>query len=853
MDSKRWEEIKAICLAALDRPVEERSAYVHQACGVDSDLLREVQSLLAEHDADPEFMDVPLVRLPDLPDSNGLAESLEARHVGPYRLVRPLGRGGMGDVYLAVKEVDDFRQAVALKLIRRGLDTDEVLRRFRLERQILASLHHPNIAQLHDGGATEDGRPYFVMEYVEGTPIDEYSDANRLSVRRRLELFQTVCGAVQHAHQNLVVHRDIKHTNILVTDDGIPKLLDFGIGKVLAPLGSFGTAVATRTDVRMLTPEYAAPEQVRGEPVTTATDVYALGLLLYELLVGHHPYASGTESPQEIERAVCETDPDRPSTSVTRVHSRALRDGTTQTLSPEEVGARRSSGPDQLRRRLAGDLDNIVLMALRKEPARRYSSASALADDVQRHLDGMPVLARPDTVRYRTEKFVRRHAWAVTAAAAAFVGLTATTTVTLVQSRRVAEQRDIALDERDKAVEVRGFLMEMFGATGADQATDTLTARQLLDLQAARMEETYSDQPELRAEMMDVLADGYDRLGLAGEAQPWAVAALELRRETLGGDDPDLAASLNTLGWVLHEQGRSDEAEPLLRDAVRIRRSAGDAFRPVLSRSLNDLGIVVETLGQLEEAEAMYREALDIRLDEFGPNHRSVGITANNLAVGLFRQGSYAEAAEFEAHALQALRSSVEADHQRSIVAQSNLALMQRRSGDLESAEDVFRDLVSRQTRLQGPVHPVTAWVMEDLASVLGDAGKLDEAEHWYREAAAVQEAVLDPDHPDLASTILGLGRVLTDQGAFGEAEASFERALSIQVQRFGETHRDVGAVVAAQARLYEQTSRPDEALASFQRALSVWVETLGPDHQRTVTLRGELEALQSRLGRPPG
>ena len=783
--------------------------------------------------------------MPELSDPDGPAESIEARHVGPYRLVRPLGRGGMGDVYLAVREADDFRQAVALKLIRRGLDTDEVLRRFRLERQILASLHHPNIAQLHDGGATEDGRPYFVMEYVEGMPIDEYCDEHRLSVGQRLKLFQTVCGAVQHAHQNLVVHRDIKHTNILVTDDGNPKLLDFGIGKVLAPLGSFGTAVATRTDVRMLTPEYAAPEQVRGEPITTATDVYALGLLLYELLAGHHPYASGKESAQEIERAVCETDPDRPSSSVSRGHSRS-QDGTTMTLSPEEVGARRSSGPDQLRRRLAGDLDNIVLMALRKEPARRYSSASALADDVQRHLDGMPVLARSDTVRYRAEKFVRRHAWAVTAAAAAFVGLTATTTVTLVQSQRVAEQRDIALAERDKAVEVRGFLMEMFGATGADQATDTLTARQLLDLQAVRMGETYSDQPELRAEMMDVVADGYDRLGLAGEAEPWAVAALDLRRETLAEDHPDVAASLNTLGWILHEQGKSDEAEPLLRDAVRIRRSGGEALRLGLSRSLNDLGIVVETLGQLEDAEAMYREALDIRMEEHGPGHRSVGITANNLAVGLFRQGDYVGAAEIGETALEALRSSVGPDHQRSVLAQSNLAQMQRRSGELESAEVVFRDLLARQTRLQGREHPVTAWAMEDLASVLGDAGKLEGAERWYREALEVQEAILDPDHPDLASTLLGLGLVLTNRGSYEEAEATYERALNINVQRFGEFHRDVGAVLADLARLYEQTGRPEQALEYFQRALGIWDETLGPDHPRTVTLRQELEALQA-------
>ena len=390
MHPERWQRIEAICFAALERDPALRAAYLEQACGGDTGLRREVETLLEQHEKHPSFLETPIVSLagfvgaePDpLPPSG---------RIGSYRLIKRLGKGGMGEVYLAVREVDDVRQKVALKLIRRGMDSDEVVRRFRLERRILASLNHPNIAALLDAAVAEDGRPYFVMEHVEGTELDEYCAARRLPVRERLELFQVICRAVQHAHQNLVVHRDLKPRNILVTEDGTPKLLDFGIGKVLST-DAFGDAIETRTELRLLTPEYAAPEQLTGAPVTTATDVYALGVILYELLTGQHPYGPEAADRQDLERIILEVTPPRPSL----VRS-------------------------EIRRQLAGDLDTIVLMALRKEPARRYPSASALAADLQRHLDGLPVTARPDTFGYRAGKFVRRHAGAVSAARGACI------------------------------------------------------------------------------------------------------------------------------------------------------------------------------------------------------------------------------------------------------------------------------------------------------------------------------------------------------------------------------------------------------------------------------------------------
>lgn len=733
MDSTRWDRIEAIFFSALERRPADRAGYLSLACAGDAAIHREVEALLRQLEQDPSFLERPLVdpgglNLPESPGDQAVPDA-----VGPYRVVRALGRGGMGDVYLAIRETEELRQQVAVKIIRRGRDTEEVLRRFSLERRILATLHHPHIAQLLDAGATADGRPYFVMEYIDGVPLDEYCASRKLSLGDRLRLLRVICGAVQHAHQHLVVHRDLKPRNILVTRDGVVKLLDFGIGKVLAATESLSPAPPTRTDVRLLTPEYAAPEQIAGGPVTTTTDVYGLGVLLYQLLTGRHPYAEGRSSIADIERAVLEANPVRPSKAVDGREGRALR----------------------------GDLDTIVLKALRKEPDRRYASAAALSDDLQRHLDGLPVGARPDTLGYRARTFVRRNAAGVAAAAMAVLALGATTVVSLVQSRRVTR-------ERDKALEVRSFLMEMFGASGANRAVgDTVTARRLLDLQGASLDREYRDQPELHAAMMEVLADGYDRLGLYQAAEPLARRALELRRRVLPGDHPDVATSLNMFGWITHELGRSGDAEPLLREAVEIRRRAGAPRVQDLSRSLNDLGVALNALRRYPEAETVLDEALTIRRAELGPEHRAVGITANNLAASYYFQKKLDDALRVQAIALGALQKSVGPDHQRTIVALGNFAAFKSAKGDLAGAAADYRDLLERQTRLQGREHPATVGLLVSLATVLAASGRKDpnlarlqESEALYREALALSEPSLGPAHQLVVTARTRLGSV---------------------------------------------------------------------------------------------
>jgi len=807
MDAERWGRIEELCEAVAAMPDAERHPYLLKAAGGDATLVDEVESLVRELEASPGFLSHPLIARPEpqepVPDVLPVS-------IGPYRVERRLGRGGMGEVYLATRDVGGVRQEVAIKVIRRGMDTEEVLRRFRLELRILASLHHPNIAALIDAGATADGRPYFVMEYVNGVPITDHCDALQLTVPARIRLVQAVARAVGHAHQRLVVHRDLKPRNVLVTPEGEPKLLDFGIGKVLAPTDTLGTAVETRAELRLFTPDYAAPEQVAGGAITTATDVFALGVLLYELLTGRRPLAGArgeglTSDPAERAATVV-----RPSVVVTREGPVAPDpvDGAQAGGAPiakgrassRELASRRGATPDALRRSLAGDLDTIILTALRPEPERRYPSALALVDDLQRHLDALPVLARADTLGYRTRKFVQRHTGGVAAGVALVGALVVTSVVTLVQSRRVAREAARAERERDQALEVRGFLMEMFGASGADQAVGaTVTARALLDRQVAQVDNAYRDRPELHADMLEVLADGYDRLGLYAEAEPLAQRALDERRSLLGGDHPDVAASLNLLGWIRHERGQSREAEPLLLDAARIRRAGGERLRGDLSRTLNDLGVTYNATRRFADAERVLREALAVRRSEFGDAHRAVGITANNLAAALYFQQKFDSAIATQALAVSSLEKSVGPDHQRSVVALGNLVAFKRAKGDLVSVESDYRALLERQTRLQGPDHPVTARIQMSLAFVVGERGRqkglpdaLAEADSLFRRSIATLETRIGPQHPQVGQNLFHLAFIEAARGRVPESLATMRRALPILQRAFGDTSRMV-------------------------------------------------------------
>src|SRR5438270_3604225 len=510
---ERWKQIEAIFEQALELKANERAAFVQKSCTGDEELRREVESLLESHASAGGFIDDRSLFISevDLNDDDGIVPP--GQLIGPYRITREIGRGGMGTVYLAERADQQYEKQVAIKLIKRGMDTDAVLRHFRNERQILASFDHPNIARLFDGGTTDDGLPYFVMEYVEGLPINEYCAAHKISLVDRLKLFREVCAAVSYAHRHTVIHRDIKMSNILVTSEGTPKLLDFGIAKILQP-GGGPEALMTMTGVRLMTPEYASPEQVRGEPITTASDVYSLGIILYELLVGRSPYRFTSRSPLDLAREITDTEPPRPSTSARG-----------KDLKLDPTGIRNSKV-------LKGDIDNIVLMALRKEPDRRYQSVEQFSEDIHRHLGNRPVLARKDTVRYRAAKFIQRNKLAVAAAllilASLVAGLIASTwqahRATLEKARAEKRFNDVRHLAHSVLFDYHDAVKNLPGATAV---RERLVKDALAYLDSLSSEAT--SDPTLQRE----LAAAYERVG-------------DVRGEVYGASIGDMTGALDS-------------------------------------------------------------------------------------------------------------------------------------------------------------------------------------------------------------------------------------------------------------------------------------------------------------------
>jgi serine/threonine protein kinase len=695
----RWRRVDALFAAVLETAAADREAFLAAATAEDGELRRAVEELLAADAASATFLDRPAGELLGLVP----APALEAEsRLGPYRLLRRLGDGGMGTVYLARRADEHYEQDVAVKVIRSGLASPEALHRFFAERQILARLEHPGIARLYDGGSTEDGRPYLVMELVEGLPVDEYCDLHQLTIDRRLDLFRRICAAVEHAHQNLLVHRDLKPANILVTTAGEPKLLDFGIAKRLEP----GTATrpdATQTGLRLMTPNYASPEQVRGDAVATPSDVYSLGVLLYELFAGRSPYRLTRGLPHEIEQAICEQEPERPSLALFRAGA----------PSAGEIAAARGTRPQALRRRLQGDLDNIVLMALRKEPQRRYGSAAELARDLENHVQSLPVAARSDTLSYRTAKFLRRHR-AGTAAAAVVALLVAGFIVSLiVQDRRLVR-------ERDKARYALSFLTDTFkDADPYHTKGERLTADEIMTRGADRVSRDLARQPDVQAALMDAIGEVERGLGRYDRAEPLLRRSLELRRAAFGPASLEVAESLEHLGRLQQDRSALAASERLLRGALAIKRARLGNGSLETAKALDELGVLLEAEGEPVEAEKLDREALAIAMRVEGAIGPTVAESLLQLAKAKLAQGNSMAAERLARQGLVVERGVLDARDPRLYRVQTNVAEVLIAAGKPGEAEPLLRASLKAQLKLLGGGHPDVAVTEADLAAAL--------------------------------------------------------------------------------------------------------------------------------------
>jgi serine/threonine protein kinase len=547
MTPEEWQHAKEILDGALEIAPDERVAFLDRACEGDAALRAEVESLLYSFTRAGTFIERPATATAPLVEPEGLSHGVS---LGPYRIVQLIAEGGMGAVYQAVRVDDLYSKVVAVKIGRNCIYGEHALKRFEMERQILAHFDHPSIVKLLDAGTTPDGRPYFIMDFIAGQQLDVWCDQHRLPTRRRLELFLKVCAGVEYAHHNLVVHRDLKPSNILVTEDGEPKLLDFGIAKILEEDPLTGSPANATTTLRMMTPQYASPEQVRGEPVTTATDVYSLGALLYELLTGHRPYQLKGRMPHEAAEVICQHDPPRPSTVVRRTQPSDPQTGT-EAVTPESVSATRDGRPSRLRRALAGDLDRIVLKALEKQPGRRYSSVEKFADDIRRHLEGRPVEARGAPWGYRSGKFVRRHKAVVTTTALVAFSLIAGLVATTRERNRA--DREAAASQAVNDFLLNDLLAQASSSVQARpdiQPDPDLKVRTALDRAAARIAGKFDGQPLVEASIRQTIGDTYLDLGLYSEAQGQVERALELRQRVLGDEHSDTLTSMHRLGLL---------------------------------------------------------------------------------------------------------------------------------------------------------------------------------------------------------------------------------------------------------------------------------------------------------------
>jgi eukaryotic-like serine/threonine-protein kinase len=826
MSTERWPEVEALLDAVLDLPLAARAPLLDDPATADLEIRTEVRRLIGRLDDAEKFLDEPAAEYaaPLIAEAaGGTNDSIPTLHarIGSYRILREAGQGGMGTVYLAERDDEQFRQSVALKLVRGASVADEhLLRRFREERQILASLEHPHIARLLDGGVTPDGRPWFAMEYVPGIAIDRYCDLHELAVEARLELFSKVCDAVQYAHRNLVVHRDLKPNNILVTEDGTPKLLDFGIAKLLEAGASPASDSLTRTGMRLMTPEYASPEQVRGEPVSTSSDVYSLGVLLYRLLTGRPPYSVSPDAPpHELARAILEAQPERPSTAVVRCAGE---------VSPGAGRDVPGTTPERLRRRLRGDLDTIVLKALCKEPERRYSSVHDLAEDLRRHLAGRPVHALPDTVRYRSGKFVRRNRVGVAAAALVVLSLIGGFLGTAWQAR-------LATAEAERAEAVRAFVTSLFEVSDpAFSRGDEITARELLDRGAERIETELARQPRARAEMLGVLGGIYRDLGLFERAEPLLQQSLELRRSLHGEQHWESAAAAHELGALFLAIGRHDEAEALHRQALEARQRRFGSAHPETARSLSALGEVLGRKADYDQAEQLHREALVIHLRHFGEEHAEVGTTLDNLATLLRAKGEHAEAERLQRRSLAVRQRVLGPEHLATASSTNNLALLLSDRGELEEAEGLFRQVLAFDTRRLGEEHPYTATVMNNLASVLRRRGGHDEAERLYRRALVIDRELHGDVHPKVATVLNNLASVLRDRGEYEESERLYRQALATFRAVHGERHPSVGTAHAVLATVVHLRGDAAGAERLYRRALEILRPAFPEGHGRT-------------------
>jgi len=819
---ERWDRIERLFLeaSALDDPGAVR-AFLESNCPDDPEVLEEVLGLLEATEGADTFlrgmagrMGLPFGGEPETTD-------LAGRILGSWRLLNRIGQGGMGVVYLAERADGAFEKQVAVKVLPGATTFGSERERFARERRLLARLEHPGIARLLDGGVTPEGLPFLVMEYVQGEEIHRYCDARLLTVRERVGLFRKVCEAVEYAHRNLIIHRDLKPANILVTEDGSVKLLDFGIARVLE--GEEDDAELTRWGGRPLTPAFASPEQIRGETLTTASDVYSLGVLLYRLVTGRAPYEVSGATPAEAERIVCHTDPAVPSGAVPR--------GGAEDIDVEEVARLRRTTPARLRRTLGGDLDTVVLTALAKEPERRYPSTAALSDDLERFLAERPVEARRVGRGYRLRKFVRRRPGVTAVGLAALVVMAGYGVTLNLHAQRLEIERNSAQIEAELRTQVSDFLFGILeGASPALGGSEDLTARELLDRGAENLA-SFDGDPALEMELAAVLGDVYARIGRYEEAARYLERSVELREEHGLGGSEELAIALINLGRMYGNLGDFERAEVTTRRALELQVSEFGDRHEAVAHAIDALGSVSRRSGELDQAEALFAEAIEMRSEFLGPRHLLVSSSLQNLALVHWRRGELARAVELleEVWEIRVEHDALDTDGAASTA--NNLGVIYRELGRYEESRDMYEMAVRIRRARLGDRHPVVAGTLHNLSALLRRMGDLDGSEEAAREALEQRIEFHGEDDLLVAQSLNSLGNLLWARQAWGESAEHLQRALAIQEDRSGRQSTTVAVTLNNLANALRDGGQIPRAEAKYLEALEILQRNQGPTH----------------------
>lgn len=822
MDEDRWRQVKEIFIKVVDEPKEAREARIASLCGEDSDLAEEVRTLLAGDDQ----------TLLEHPGQNALQEGV-IKEIGPFDVIREIGRGGMGRVFEVHRKNEEFEQRLALKLVHPTLSGENIHRRFQLERRILAKLEHRNIARFIDGGVSSMG-PFYVMEFIDGKPITEFCDEKKITIRQRIRLFAQVCSAVQFSHQHFIVHRDIKPGNILVTDDGTVKLLDFGIAKVMEGDGTTAfqkTIFQTYTqDEAPMTPIYASPEQYLNEPVTAASDVYSLGLVLYQLLTGRLAYDFDNKSLLEIDNLILREPPTHPSSK--------SRGKTDKGFSSEEIAQKRHLTPDKLESTLKGDLDAIVLTALRKDPKDRYASVADFADDLRCYLDYLPVSASPPSAAYRTKMFVRRHKTGVAFAAILLLSIIGGSIGTLLGWSRAVEARDLAqkeraraIDEVEKTTEILSFLKGMLASPDPRKSGREVKIIDVLDKSAADLERELGDRPEIEASIRQTLGVTYNVLGDHRKALEQFERARHLWAKLEGPNNRKVLDLRNHIASAYHELGQYDKARELLEgNREDLDRELGPED-PITLRNQSKLAVAYKTLGKLTEAEHILKEMLPTQVRILGQDDEDTLSTMEILGNVISDQGRYAEAEEMYLQVLDLLKKQHDAEHPDLLEIRINLATIHYVTGNLAQAEREFRQLLESTSRVFGPHHTTTLTMVVNLTTVLNDQKKNEEALKIGEEYLPIMNKEIGEDQMITLAAINGLANSVSGLGMHQKAKTYQKELLRIVTEKFGAEHPEAIMVLCNLGLSHQRLNEFDDAIKCHQGATKLATKKLGEDH----------------------